>query len=351
MALHLKARIVRPGTELGGWVSCSGAATLRLRGEATTFRRATDADEEPRGWLADSRVLLWEERQLGGGTAEFAFRIPAGVPPTLLGRQVRIAYALELYGRSGGPAESSELVVLGSRQAAGPALRVALVSLDAPLGRRRLQELPAELLEAEGVDEALAQGANGSWLERMLQGRNRMDRILERAVRGKLVEPEELLAMQASMYGYSRALAQIQPRDAQDAGGELLGGPSFVLPRDTFAAGERVELRLEAHDGPGTPVRVRLQQLESSSCHGSETLLESVVADVEAVADSGGEVRLELPEALPPSVHGPHLDLGYLLSLTAGTEGSALHGSVPLRLVRPDDLPLPDGEPDEEPPL
>ena len=67
--LRLRTKVVRAGSELAGVAVHDGAATVRFYGEATTFRpnRGAQEEAEESGWMSESEVLVWQERNLAPG--------------------------------------------------------------------------------------------------------------------------------------------------------------------------------------------------------------------------------------------------------------------------------------------
>jgi hypothetical protein len=332
--LHVLERIVRPGSELRGHAVHGGTALVRFRGEAITYRpqSAEAAAAAPSGWLSESQVLLWQERDLRDGESEFSFEIPADCVPSALGQRMRIAYYLELCGHHGCDRDALEIAMVAGP--AGPALE-RKVALNRIAGA-------AEAAAGGGLDELLASKEPQSWLEQFLAGKNRMDRILERAVRGKLVEPEELLAMQATMYGYSRNLLQIRPGRRQASGvgfhrthEEPESDAGYTLERDTLAAGDRLRIHLELPPAEeAADAALLLTQRERTRCHGLETVLEQVVQSLRRRVRGGDWLELELPAGLPATVAGPQCEVSYVLSMTLAAGEDVLQGSTGLQVFQ-----------------
>lgn len=328
MFLELDGPIAYPGSSVHGRVKCDEAAYVRLRGESTTYRpiESERGDGEPARWLAESEVLLWREEPLASAEAEFHIELPKDCLPSACGQRFRVGYLLDLYDANGGVLESLELHVGRRPPEANPSRRVGLGPLDVSSDRpsRASARAPEEMLEALQPR---------GWVDKILEGRNRMDRILERAVRGKLVEPEELLAMQATMYGYSKGLSQIPPapEETQPEGTLVPEASAFVVERDWHTPGQSIEVRVEL--GPQTRLLhavVELTQSEASNCQGVETRMEQRIARTNTSGPEGSRLELRLPRSAAPSVRGRGLELAYLLTVTVQTDCGALQGRVPI---------------------
>jgi hypothetical protein len=327
LRLHLSEPNARPGSEVQGRAEFEGSASLRLRGEVTTYRPETSDESEqdaPR-WLAETTVLLWQELRLTPNEREFRFELPKGCPPSAQGQRFRVAYSLDLYTLPAGAIERLELQVSSSKAPSGQERSAALGPASdevEPPGRSGPPD--AEVL----LDAVEPRG----WLDKILQGRNRMDRILERAIRGKLVEPEDLLAMQATMYGYSKALSHIPPgpeasKAEEDAA--VSDPPSFVLAQDVARPGGRIEIRLELAQGATFEEAVaELMQSERSSCHGIESRIEQTVSLARCAGPAELTFSLLVPGAVAPSVRGPNVEMGYWVRVTVRDGGKVLQGQV-----------------------
>jgi hypothetical protein len=246
----------------------------------------------------------------------------------MAGERFRVAYFVEIQVPPAGQLETREVWVAGRETPGAVEGRVALVRLEERVGAGA----PAQPLAA---NDPIGSVESRGWLDKILQGRNRMDRILERAIRGKLVEPEDLLAMQASMYGYSKALSQIPPAPQDEAHPDARAPAesSFTLERDEGSGTRSLVIRLGLPpEMKFTEAIAELTQTETTSCQGIESRIDQAVAVTRLTSDEGVCMELELPVGLASSIESRSYTLAYTLAVTVHTDAGALHGRAPVEL-------------------
>ncbi len=315
MALELAENSVQSGEQLHGRISLQGKLFLRLRGEVSVSRLlAAPMHGDPPRWSSRSHILVWTEFELPEGATKFQMPVPADCPPSVVGHRHRIDYHLELHAPAKGLTVSLPIRLLPMpTQNGGP--------VEIPLEKRPPGPETSGGEAAMDLDDLVHRSLPQSWLEELTAGNHYMNRILARTVRGKLLEPEELLALQASMYRYSRTLVKIQDPKNRRKPPKATPAMKLEIPRAGFRAGDALKVRLFLPPGdPVESIHLRLVRTEGTSWEKEEELFEATLATWEA-SSRAEEAELRFPGVLQPSCQTRVSRLEYRL------EGSVKSGS------------------------